>query len=227
MTKQNPLNIRIGDIVRIHLDHWPDLDPFLAKVIKVVNRAISDLIHFDPVDPCNHKYFTNPIAHHACDVGFVKEIVTRAPFSSSKKVVHNKKLWHIEFSFAQTRNYLYFSNTTISSILEDKGIHPEYGLKENLVEIWEKNGCPGLTISTSDDWFGRDRKIVRRKSFTKWVLNNVNKLSRSKSQWIKDEVEFEKKMERDYMLNLKQDVTDEFKDSQLDYENERYEVMYP
>jgi hypothetical protein len=197
MTKQNPLNIHVGDTVRIHLTHHLDLSPFLAKVTRVVGRHTSDLIGFDPIDPTDDEYFTNPIAPHVCDVGYVVEIVKRAPYQSPQRPV-NKKLFPLEYHFCENRHHLYFCEEAIMAILENKGIFLEYGLKGNFAHLWVKAGRPGLSTFTPQSEFHRGAKVVNRKAFTNWVLCAVNKIARSKSEWIRDELFLENEEYEDW-----------------------------
>lgn len=187
--KKEYLEVHVGDTVTIALDYPGSqrTTPFDVRVLSIDDRGpYSPLINYERVDG-----LPEPSIFPACDVGFVKKVVVRAPY-----VFPTEKIVNV---FADQRRYSVFTvggvkygplSALIVSALASAGkFSLQYPLDDEKAELlFCRQRKPGLVgfpqeaLENIVDLPSLDFVAVRWKVFKKWVHVNAFRLIQTKKE---------------------------------------------
>lgn len=212
----NPQKIGVGDLVA--LVNLPTADDeseryMLAHVTRVVERFRSNGIEFKLTTGKVHNRIGSNIDF--CDVSWAQLIhrslnaprVCRNPYYQAEYLRDDYR-----WATCNTRGTLVGSAGKLAPmmLIDDFYADIPYGIcprKTNL--LWEKDNKPGLKHVEQSG-----RKIywshINPKTFSRWVKANVNKIKRTRAQWLKDELINEKQDQEDYRREYEEDFKRDF-----------------
>jgi hypothetical protein len=90
--KQNPLQIRVGDTVKIRFTHYTPTRIFLAEVLHVTDRTLMGCdacIDYKPEESARDLDAEKSNIPYGCSVSHVIEVVKRAPYKAMKSAPTN------------------------------------------------------------------------------------------------------------------------------------------
>lgn len=180
----NPNNIRIGDIIDVSNSRYPtdNAGSVRARVVDVHKRFRSDLIGYKLLDGSIHNKVGIP--NDSCDQSYCTVV--------ERTTILNKESNNSFFNDAQrygpgcNSSYRPYSGSgawyTSSKIMASLfWVNCLYGISEEKLDAeWEKAGWPGRV--GNDKW----TFMIRAKTFRKWLLRNINKVKRTKEEWVRD-----------------------------------------
>ncbi len=97
--KQNPLGIRVGDVVQIHFSHMPSKGAFSAKVTEVTDRTTMGCdahIAYEPEESARDYGMEALNIPYGCSVSHVVKVLNRAPYVSIRMPPANIFRLHAE-----------------------------------------------------------------------------------------------------------------------------------
>ncbi len=233
--KQNPLEIRIGDIVTINFKHNHS-PAFEAKVTDIVDRAdIGEdaMINYIRLDGKCDRPMPNVPA--GCSVSHVVSVV-HGPYQTGPKVIRNIFRDQITEEHARVQKtregmvgWYTFGGIRVgisAYIVMAALAHATDELtrpydSEKFEALWEKAGFPGKVASPNEEMYPSHRYLcVRWKTFKKWVLKNRHKLLVNRKELEQSGRDYQKAWEDSYYENEEREHEDVqyADDSRYDYD---------
>lgn len=212
LNNPNPLQVRVGDVVKIKL---AASKVFVASVLEVTERfqfsvmsthkfmlRTKDLIRFRPhclesdlsmLEDC----FITADDDNVCDVSYVIEVIDRTPnpFPKDRYVVRNLyclSSYYCEYdqNYDDCHGPVCFTSAirlAHSIVCNRPSLDLPYGISNvRLMDQWSKSGYPGLGVPYKRITRDFPAKGIRKKAFRKWLLRALPKVAKTKAEAIQD-----------------------------------------
>ncbi len=215
--QQNPLRIRVGDVVEIYFGHMPKRGKFTAIVTGLTDRTVmgcEPYIDYRPKGEEDRDLDAERTGiPYGCSVGYVQSVVERAPYKKEPQVnifresiEQDPALWRYLRSGGVCVFYGFGLDTLVTLALAsfngrlDRPLH-----SERFREMWARDSFRGkVTVpeslvpdSESEDFWYRP-VAVRWKVFKKYVLANRHRILMSRKEMEEEGRLYLKDMERIY-----------------------------
>lgn len=220
-THKKALAVKVGDVVRIDMSHYPENHPrrsFTAEVTEVIDRFhITPAIAYKRLDGVNEEEDVPP----HCDVGFVSQIINPAKYiiATAKRVnIFEDRAWASR-AVVRKQGGLYrggFESLLTIALASVTRMNLEYPLEEfRARQMYTLAGEAGRVHWGFEEDVG-DRLMfpgditVRWKSFKQWAHRNAHRLIESRAETLARARKFQEELEDDYWQDVESAARKEF-----------------
>jgi hypothetical protein len=198
--KENPLGIKIGDIVETNFAYRKvSIKATITKITDRILTGCNPLIEYDPEteDPDRVKYNIP----NACDISFVTKIITPSPYIIPKPIRNNIFVEHKNYGSMYERigdimiTYYNVHRLIIRALASVKHNIDRPIDDDKFMKLWEKNKFIGrIDLPNIEEYL----VAVNWKVFKKFVIANKSRILMTRKEMEESGKQYQKQMEDIY-----------------------------